>query len=82
MGALPGVREGIHKGFTGGAPPNPARHDKRRSGQVGDEEDGGDGGNNLRTYSMDFPSKTVPRTCPVEGCSVWSVTWTAMQVNF
>ena len=37
-GALPGMREGIGKGVTGGAPPNPARRGKRGDG--GGEQQG------------------------------------------
>ena len=34
-GAMTGVREGIYKGFTGGAPPKPTRRGKRGIGSGG-----------------------------------------------
>ena len=37
---------------------------------------------NPRTYRMVFPVQAGPRTCPVEGCSGWASTRTAMKVHF
>ena len=65
------AREGIGKGFTGGAPPKLSRHEKRGSVQKGDKEGGGDEPRNSR---MAFHAKAGLRTCPVKGCSDRAVT--------
>ena len=41
-----------------------------------------DGGDDTRTYRMAFPARVRPRPCPVEGCSSWVSTRTAMRVHF
>ena len=51
---------------------------KGRLGQEGDKAAGGD---KPRTYRMAFPAKAGPRPCPVEGCSGWVSTQTAMWVH-
>ena len=38
--------------------------------------------NNPRTYRLAFPAKVGPRPCPVNGCSGWMLTWTAMREHF
>ena len=49
-------------------------------GSEGDKAYGG--GNDPRTYRMALPTRVGPRPCPVEGCSGWASTWTAMMVHF
>ena len=51
---------------------------KGGSGKEGNREGGG---NEPRTYRMEFPAKAGPRYFPVEGCSGWEVMWTAMKVH-
>ena len=41
---------------------------KGRLGSEGDEAD--KGGDDTRTYRMEFPMRLGPRLCPVKGCSV------------
>ena len=52
--------------------------EKGGSGQVGEEEGGGNG---PRTFRIAFPVKSVPRPLPVEWCSGRAATWTEMWVN-
>ena len=47
-------------------------------GQEGNEEARG---NNPRTYRIRFPVKSVPRSCPLEGCIGWVSTWTVMRAH-
>ena len=51
-------------------------------GGLGSELDKSDGADDPRTYILEFPGKTGPRPCPVEGCSGRTLTRTAMRVNF
>ena len=49
---------------------------------MGGGKDGGDGGNEPRTYRIAFPAQAGPRPCPVEGCSGRTSTWKVTRVNF
>ena len=49
---------------------------------TGKEGNGEGGGEDPRTYRMEFPTKAGPRSCPVEGCSGQAATRMAMQVHF
>ena len=78
-GALSGVREQLVEGVTGCAPPNPSRHGKREDGAGGIQVRWG---KNPRTFRMASPDKSVPSTCPYEGCSGREATRTDMRVTF
>ena len=54
--------------------------DKGRLGSEVDEAEGG--GDEPRTYRMVFPTRVGHRPCPVEECSGWALTRTAMRVHF
>ena len=55
---------------------------KVEKGELGSEGGGADGGDKLRTYRMAFPARAGPRPFPVEGCSCWASTRSAMRVHF
>ena len=51
-------------------------------GVTGQEGEGESGGEKPMDYRMEFPTKSGPSHCPVEGCSNWSAKQTAMRVHF
>ena len=79
-GLIPRVREGVGKGVTGDAPPNPARRGLRGVGVERRQDRGG--GNEIRAYKMVFLTRAGPRPCPAEGCSGRALTQRSMRVHF
>ena len=51
-------------------------------GEPGQEGNGEGGDNEPRAYRMAFLEKAGPRPYPVEGCSGWEATRTAMRLHF
>ena len=52
---------------------------KGRLGSGVEEAEGG--GEEPRTYSMEFPTRAGTRLCPVERCSGQALTWTVIMVH-